>query len=252
MSLYEVQKFLYQVNRDPALQERYLADRGGVLTPYDLTHEEVRALVQPDIGLLFHLGVNGQILMHFAALHQIPWADYLRLMREGIERTARPRPRGRLRGDRLRGRARARDGGGLMPLVFAGVCSHAPGITTPADQANAAVRNAFYDAFGTMRASLEAARPEAVVVVAAEHFANFFMDNMPSLALGMADRYDGPIEDPAWLGIDRVQLPGDRDLSQRFITEVMQGSNITYAEEWRFDHGIMVPLHFLTRCTTCR
>jgi 2,3-dihydroxyphenylpropionate 1,2-dioxygenase len=133
-----------------------------------------------------------------------------------------------------------------MPLVFAGVCSHAPGITGRADQAEPAVRNAFYDAFGTMRASLEAARPDAVVVVAAEHFANFFMDNMPSLALGMADRYDGPIEDPAWLGIDRVQLPGDRDLSQRFITEVMQGSDVAYAEEWRFDHGIMVPLHFLT------
>ena len=41
-------------------------------------------------------------------------------------------------------------------------------------------------------------------------------------------------------------MPGDRDLSQRFITEVMQGSDVAYAEEWRFDHGIMVPLHFLT------
>lgn len=133
-----------------------------------------------------------------------------------------------------------------MPLVFAGVCSHAPGITGRAGLADPAVRDAFYDAFGAMRASLEAARPDAVVVVAAEHFANFFMDNMPSLALGMADRYDGPIEDPAWLGIDRVQVPGDRDLSQRFITEVMQGSDVAYAEEWRFDHGIMVPLHFLT------
>ena len=133
-----------------------------------------------------------------------------------------------------------------MPLVFAGACSHAPGITGRADLADPAVRDAFYDAFGAMRASLEAARPDAVVVVAAEHFANFFMDNMPSLALGMADRYDGPIEDPAWLGIDRVQVPGDRDLSQRFITEVMQRSDVAYAEEWRFDHGIMVPLHFLT------
>jgi aromatic ring-opening dioxygenase catalytic subunit (LigB family) len=133
-----------------------------------------------------------------------------------------------------------------MPLVFAGACSHAPGITGRADLADPSVRDAFYDAFGAMRASLEATRADAVVVVAAEHFANFFMDNMPSLALGMADRYDGPIEDPAWLGIDRVQVPGDRDLSQRFITEVMQGSDVAYAEEWRFDHGIMVPLHFLT------
>ena len=34
--------------------------------------------------MLFHLGVNGQILMHFAALHQIEWADYLQRMRDGI------------------------------------------------------------------------------------------------------------------------------------------------------------------------
>jgi aromatic ring-opening dioxygenase catalytic subunit (LigB family) len=133
-----------------------------------------------------------------------------------------------------------------MPLVFAGVCSHAPGITGRAEQADPSLRDALYAAFDGMRVALEAARPDAVVVVAAEHFANFFMDNMPSFALGMADRYDGPIEDPAWLGIDRVEVPGDRELSRRFITEVMQSSDVAYAEEWRFDHGIMVPLHFLT------
>ena len=70
MSLYYVQKFLYELNRDENAQRAYLADRVGVLEGYDLTDEEVEALVEPDIGLLFHLGVNGQILMHFAALHK--------------------------------------------------------------------------------------------------------------------------------------------------------------------------------------
>lgn len=85
MSLYYVQKFLYELNRDEGLQQRYLADRHSVLDGYELTNEEVGALTEPDIGLLFHLGVNGQILMHFAALHQIEWADYLQRMRDGIE-----------------------------------------------------------------------------------------------------------------------------------------------------------------------
>lgn len=84
MSLYYVQKFLFQLNRDPALQEQYRADRRAVLEPYELTDEETDALVEPDIGLLFHLGVNGQILMHFAALHGIAWADHLQRMRDGI------------------------------------------------------------------------------------------------------------------------------------------------------------------------
>lgn len=86
MSLYYVQKFLFELNRSPDLQDRYRADRTGVLAPYELTDEEIAALVEPDIGLLFHLGVNGQILMHFAAFHQIPWAEYLELMRQGIAR----------------------------------------------------------------------------------------------------------------------------------------------------------------------
>jgi hypothetical protein len=84
VSLYYVQKFLYELNRDPALQDSYMADRVAVLEPYELTEEEAGALAKPDIGLLFHLGVNGQILMHFAALHQIDWQDYLQRMRDGI------------------------------------------------------------------------------------------------------------------------------------------------------------------------
>ena len=85
MSLYNVQKFLFQLNRSEQLQGLYADDPLAVLEPYDLTAEESAALVEPDIGLLFHLGVNGQILMHFAALHQIEWSEYLDRMREGID-----------------------------------------------------------------------------------------------------------------------------------------------------------------------
>ncbi len=88
MSLYYVQKFLYELNRNERLQGEYRADRRAAVDvdDYELTDEEVEALVAPDIGLLFHFGVNGQILMHFAAFHQIEWADYLQRMRDGIER----------------------------------------------------------------------------------------------------------------------------------------------------------------------
>ena len=133
-----------------------------------------------------------------------------------------------------------------MPLVYAGVCSHAPGITGRKHLADPDISDAFYAAFDEMRADLEASGAEAVIVIAAEHFANFFMNNMPSFAIGMADFYDGPIEDPGWLGIDKFRAPGNRDLSQRLIAEVMQTVDVAYAEEWLFDHGIAVPLHFLT------
>jgi aromatic ring-opening dioxygenase catalytic subunit (LigB family) len=133
-----------------------------------------------------------------------------------------------------------------VSLVFAGVCSHAPGIIGRADLADPGLRDPLYAAYDDMRVRLEASRPDALVVLAAEHFANFFMDNMPSFAVGMADFYDGPIENPTWLRIERTRVPGNRDLSKRLIEEIMQTSDVAYAEEWKLDHGIMVPLHFLT------
>jgi 2,3-dihydroxyphenylpropionate 1,2-dioxygenase len=72
-----------------------------------------------------------------------------------------------------------------MALVFAGICSHAPGITGRADRADPVVRDAFYAELDRMRQAIEDSGAEALVVVAAEHFANFFMNNMPAYAMGM-------------------------------------------------------------------
>jgi len=86
MSLYYLQKALYQLNRDPELRRRFEADAAAVLAAYELTAEERSAIHQPDIGLLYVLGVNGQILMHYAAYRGFEWNAYLEAMREGVRR----------------------------------------------------------------------------------------------------------------------------------------------------------------------
>jgi aromatic ring-opening dioxygenase catalytic subunit (LigB family) len=133
-----------------------------------------------------------------------------------------------------------------MSLVFAGIMSHGPGMTARAERADPAVRDPFFATLGRLRAALEASRPDAIMVIAAEHFANFFMNNMPAYCIGMADEYEGPIEDPDWLRIARRTIPGNPDLSRRIIAQAMKRVDLAYAEEWKFDHGIMVPLSFLT------
>lgn len=134
-----------------------------------------------------------------------------------------------------------------MSLVYAGVLSHAPGITGRADLVkNTEKRDEFYARLAGQRKEILASGADALVVVAAEHFANFFMNNMPAFCVGIGDRYTGPIEDPKWLKIPKATVPGAPDLGRRLTTEIMQTVDTAYAEEWRFDHGIMVPLHFLT------
>ena len=86
MSLYYVQKLLYQLNRDPAVQRRFQDDLESLLTEYQLTGEERKAIVDGDVGLLYVMGVNGQILMHYAALIGQEWDEYIDAMRRGVER----------------------------------------------------------------------------------------------------------------------------------------------------------------------
>ena len=85
MSLYHLQKLLYQLNRDTELQQRFVADKDAVLAKYKLNEEEVAAVKKPDIGLLYILGVNGQILMHYAAMCGYAWPDYIQAMRDALE-----------------------------------------------------------------------------------------------------------------------------------------------------------------------
>jgi hypothetical protein len=83
MSLYAVQKLIYQLNREPAVRKRYDEDCEGLLAEYELSGEELQAFRESDIGLLYVMGVNGQLLMHFAALRGFEWNAYIEAMREG-------------------------------------------------------------------------------------------------------------------------------------------------------------------------
>jgi len=86
MSLYYVQKMLYQLNRDAELRRRLAADVEAVMAGYELSVEEREAIRVADIGLLYVLGVNGQLLMHYAALRGFEWSAYLEAMRDGVRR----------------------------------------------------------------------------------------------------------------------------------------------------------------------
>ena len=86
MSLYGLQKFLYHLNRDVRVQARFRDERDALLAEYPLNDEERGAIARGDIGLIYVLGANGQLLMHYAAYLGMPWPDYLQAMRDGVAR----------------------------------------------------------------------------------------------------------------------------------------------------------------------
>ena len=84
MSLYGMQKFLYHLNREPRVQQRFRDEPATLLAEYPLDDEERGAIARGDIGLIYVLGANGQLLMHFAAYLGMPWPDYIQAMRDGV------------------------------------------------------------------------------------------------------------------------------------------------------------------------
>jgi hypothetical protein len=84
MSLYALQKLIYELNRDARVQQEFSADREAVLARFRLSDEEADAVRNDDIGLLYILGVNGQILMHFAAWRGLSWDEYIQAMKDAL------------------------------------------------------------------------------------------------------------------------------------------------------------------------
>ncbi len=58
----------------------------GLLKTIDLTYKEIEAIKAPDLGLLYVMGVNGLILVSYAALRGFAWPDYIAALQNGLER----------------------------------------------------------------------------------------------------------------------------------------------------------------------
>jgi hypothetical protein len=132
-----------------------------------------------------------------------------------------------------------------MPIVFAAAASHAPGITAWPDAPSPEQREAVRSAFAAMRDELEAARVEALIVLTSEHWANFFLDHIGAFCVGRGEGFAGPIE--PWLNVAQAVVPGAPALAAGIVDAAYAGGvEPSYAYEIEFDHGTMVPLHFLT------
>jgi Aromatic-ring-opening dioxygenase LigAB, LigA subunit len=81
VSLYQVQKVLFAVNRDRQARTRFLDERERLLADYELTAEERRALLEVDFHALYRMGVHSLLLGPLAATLGVSFPDYLAAVR---------------------------------------------------------------------------------------------------------------------------------------------------------------------------
>jgi len=131
-----------------------------------------------------------------------------------------------------------------MPITFACAASHVPGMTAWPEAAPVAQKDRVYGAFGALRDALDASGSDTLIVLTSEHWANFFLDHIGAFCIGKAERYSGPVE--PWLKIEKQEIKGDPALAAELIEAAYdRGIEPSFAHELEFDHGTMVPLHFI-------
>jgi hypothetical protein len=81
MSLYQVQKLIYHVNRDPERRERYRQDASTFVKTYELTEEEGAAILNVDVRALYTMGVHSLLLRPFTLLNKISNEDYAKALK---------------------------------------------------------------------------------------------------------------------------------------------------------------------------
>ena len=151
-----------------------------------------------------------------------------------------------------------------MPLVSALAASHAPNILlepgrewedfmnlhySMAPQGSASrptleqqknLRRDAETAFAALRADLEEANPDVLVVVANDQFVNFFWNNIPTFFVTIADEVKGQFTS------HKFQYRNDKDLGKAIIRAGMnKGIDFSYGEHIELQHTQNVPLYFL-------
>jgi len=131
-----------------------------------------------------------------------------------------------------------------MSIVFACAASHAPGITAWTEAAPKEQADKFLASYRKLGERLAAAQADAIVAITVEHWANFFLNSMPTFCIGRAAHYDGPVEE--WLRIPKARIPGDAQLAAMLINVCLEGGfDPTVSDELLFDHATFLPMHFL-------
>lgn len=130
----------------------------------------------------------------------------------------------------------------MAELVFAAAVGHTAQLVRSADLLSEHQRETVYGALERLRRELREADPDAIVVFGGDHYNSFFLDNMPSVCIGVGNRTD------TWGdgGVPKYEVPLHGPLGFQLAEQLLDhGFDLSVSRRMRLDHGFACPLHFL-------
>jgi protocatechuate 4,5-dioxygenase beta chain len=99
----------------------------------------------------------------------------------------------------------------------------------------------FFDGFPKIHDWMAKAKPDYVINIYNDHGLGFFLDRMPTFAIGAAHEYR--VEDEGWGLPELDPFPGAPELSWHIIESMVADEfDITSCQELPVDHGFVVPM----------
>ena len=104
----------------------------------------------------------------------------------------------------------------------------------------------FFDGYEPVKQWLEEVDPDIAIVVYNDHGLNFFLNQVPTFALGCADRYENA--DEGWGLQTLASFDGDAQFSWHLAESLIdQDFDMTTCQEMLVDHGFIVPMALMWR-----
>jgi protocatechuate 4,5-dioxygenase, beta chain len=134
-----------------------------------------------------------------------------------------------------------------MARIVGGICtSHIPAIGNAIARGleNDPYWQPFFDGYPAVREWLARVNPDVAIMVYNDHGLNFFLDKMPTFAIGAAPEYRNA--DEGWGLPTLPPYPGDPELSWHIIESLVgEEFDITSCQEMKVDHAFTVPIALL-------
>ena len=130
----------------------------------------------------------------------------------------------------------------MAELVGIYAASHGPMIVRSWDVLPIASRHTLTTAFAELGRRINAARPDVLIVISPDHWVNFFLDNLPSICIGVGETHQGPPE--PWLSaFPHKQMAGHAPLAQHIVERAFaSGFEPSVSYKLALDHGFCIPL----------
>jgi len=133
----------------------------------------------------------------------------------------------------------------MAKIVGVYATGHAPNLVTTWERAGEDVCKRTLAAMQEVGRRIRAAGATALITISNDHFNNFFLNNLPAYAIGVADDWIGP-EDDLRYEEGTVRIPGSPALAKHIVQHLYQHESFepSVSHYMKLDHGTFVPVRY--------